>query len=363
MLAHTLRALEACPEIAAVVIAAREEDRAAIAAVVQEARVQKVAGIVAGGSTRQESVHQGVLAAPADCPLVAVHDGARPLVRPDQISACIAAAERTGGALLALPITDTLKETGPSGARVRRTLDRRTIWAAQTPQIFRRDWLLEAHARGAADPYQATDDCELVERLGYPIEVVAGVVENLKITTAQDYQRAERILREREGMEGRQGMLRMGFGHDAHQLGPGRPLILGGIEVPHDQGLVGHSDADVLLHALVDALLGAIAGGDIGQLFPSSDPAYRNADSRIFLRRAAECVRERGMRIVNVDVTLVAQEPKISPYVPPMRAVIAKDLDLDLDRVSVKATTTDHLGYPGRKEGMAAYAVAVVSEV
>lgn len=362
MLARTLQALEAAPEIGAIVIAARTEEHTAIAALVQDAQVRKVTAIVAGGSTRQRSVYQGLLAVPPEYPLIAVHDGARPLVSHAEITACVAAASRVGGALLAVPMTDTLKEVDPVSKRVCRTLDRQRIWAAQTPQIFRRDWLLAAHERAMAKGYDATDDCDLVERLGHPVEVVASSVENLKITTPQDYRRAERIVREREGTERHPGAVRVGFGHDAHRLVPGRALMLGGVQVPHTRGLAGHSDADVLLHALVDALLGAIAGGDIGQLFPPSDMRYKDADSRIFVRRAAEYVRERGMEIASVDLTLVAQEPKIAPFVPQMRAVIAETLAVALVQVSVKATTTEGLGYTGTAEGMAAYAVATLCE-
>lgn len=362
VLAHTLAALEACPEVAAIVIAVRDQEREAIHALVRAHGIGKVCRVVAGGGTRQESVYRGAQAAPEGIPLVAVHDGARPLVIPGQVTACIEAAARAGGALLALPVTDTLKDVGPDG-RVRRTLDRRNVWAAQTPQVFRRDWLLDAHARAEADRHQATDCCDLVARLGYPVEVVPGSPENIKITSPQDFAVAERILRERGGREPGMAGVRVGFGYDVHRLVPGRALVLGGVRVPCERGLEGHSDADVLLHAVADALLGAVAAGDIGRLFPPSDPAYKDADSRIFLRRAGECVRERGMRILSVDATLVAQAPKIAPYVPEMRAAIAETLQIELDRVSVKATTTEGLGYAGRGEGMAAQAVATVCEV
>lgn len=362
MLAHTLRALEACPEIDAVVIACQPAERETIADLVATAGARRVVDIVTGGETRQDSVYRGVLAAPGEPELIVVHDGARPLVAPEQVSACIAAAARVGGALLALPVTDTLKEVAPRTGRVRQTLDRSTVWAAQTPQVFRRDWLLEGHARAAAEKYQATDDADLVARLGHPVEVVPGSPDNLKITNADDFTRAERILREREGKRYPGGGVRVGYGHDAHRLVPGRPLVLGGVVVPYERGLAGHSDADVLLHALTDAILGAIAGGDIGQLFPPTDPAYKDADSRVFLRRAGECVRERAMRLVSVDATLVAQAPKIAPHVPAMRAAIAACLDIALEQVSVKATTTEGMGFTGSGEGMEAHAVATVCE-
>lgn len=360
VLAHTLAALSACPQVAEIVLAARPGEEADITALVDQAGVARPVRIVAGGATRQQSVYRGLLAAPEQYPLVAVHDGARPLVRPEEISACIDAAARVGGALLAVPVSDTVKQVG--AGLVVRTLERRCLWAAQTPQVFRRDWLLEAHAAAAADGYEGTDDAELVERLGRPVAVVPGSPENLKVTTRQDLVVAERILEERRGAPRRGGNVRIGFGHDAHRLVPGRALVLGGVTIPYERGLAGHSDADVILHALVDAILGAAAAGDIGQLFPPTDPAYRDADSRLFLRRAAECVRERGMRIVSVDATLVAQAPRIAPHIPAMRAAIAETLGIDVECVSVKATTTEGMGYTGTGEGMAAYAVATVSD-
>jgi len=339
----------------------REQERETIHALVRAHGIRKVREVVAGGASRQESVYHGVQAVPEEIPLVAVHDGARPLILPDQITACVEAAAQVGGALLAIPVTDTLKEVDPDG-RVCRTLDRSHVWRAQTPQVFRRGWLLEAHRRAAAEGHQATDCCDLLERLGYPVQVVPGSPENIKITSPQDFAVAERILRERNGQEPGMAGVRVGFGYDVHRLAPGRALVLGGVRIPYDRGLEGHSDADVLLHALADALLGAVAAGDIGRLFPPTDPAYRDADSRLFLRRAGECVRERGMCILAVDATLMAEAPKIAPYVPKMRALIAETLQIELDRVSVKATTTEGMGYTGRGEGMAAQAVVTVCE-
>jgi len=361
VLARTLAALDACPEIAAIILAVREQEREAICALVRAHGIRKVREVVAGGASRQESVYHGVQAVPDEIPLVAVHDGARPLILPSQITACIEEAARVGAALLALPVTDTLKEVDPEG-QVRRTLDRSCVWRAQTPQVFRRDWLLDAHRRAAAEGYQATDCCDLLERLGYPVKVVPGSPENIKITSPQDFAIAEGILRERSGQKPGMAGVRVGFGYDAHRLAPGRALVLGGVRIPYERGLEGHSDADVLLHAVTDALLGAIAAGDIGRLFPPTDPAYKDADSRLFLRRAGECVRERGMRILCVDATLMAEAPKIAPYVPQMRAAIAETLQIELDRVSVKATTTEGMGFTGRGEGMAAQAVATVCE-
>ncbi|MDH7570304.1 MAG: 2-C-methyl-D-erythritol 4-phosphate cytidylyltransferase [Armatimonadota bacterium] len=362
VLARTLAVLDRCPDIQEVVVAARAEDVGVVREVAVGAVLSKPVEVVTGGATRQDSVYRALQATHPGCELVAVHDGARPLVTPEQVAACIAAAARVGGALLALPVTDTLKEVCPRERRVQGTLNRDVVWAAQTPQVFRRDWLMEAHQRAAADGYLATDDCDLVTRLNYPVEVVPGSGENLKITTAGDFLTAEWIVRQREGFRLRAGAVRVGFGFDAHRLEPGRPLVLGGVNIPYPRGLAGHSDADVVLHALVDALLGAIAAGDIGQHFPPTNEAYRDADSRHFLRYAGRLVRERGMQIVAVDATLIAQAPKIAPYVPQMRAEIAAALEIDLDQVSVKATTTEGMGFTGSGEGMAAQAVATVCE-
>lgn len=306
---------------------------------------------VAGGATRQESTHRGLEALAATPPQrVLVHDAARPLASPGLVDRVLHALERHDAALPVVPVVDTLKlvEGGMlAGERPRDGLAR-----AQTPQGFRFEVILAAHRQlaGAA----MTDDTALVAALGVPVRAVAGEERNLKITTPDDMAEAQRRLAGAPRW-------RTATGFDVHRLVPGRRLVLGGIEIPHELGLEGHSDADVVLHALTDALLGCIAAGDIGLHFPPSDPRWREAASDRFLAHARDLVRGTGGTIEHVDVTVLCERPKIGPHRDAMRASIACILDLPVDRVSVKATTTERLGFTGRGEGIAAQAVATVA--
>ncbi len=316
-----------------------------------------------GGATRQESCRRG-LAALADQPpdLVLIHDAARPLVDAATIDRVVAALDRTPGAIAAIPVVDTLKR-GSDGTS-RGTVDRRDLWQAQTPQGFHYAPLCAAHARAAAEGAEATDDAAVAELAGLTVALVLGSPDNLKITTADDLSRAHRLLAmptpDAAAASPPAPEVRVGTGFDVHRFGPGAAVWLCGVAVPHDQGLVGHSDADVGLHALTDAILGALAAGDIGQHFPPSDPRWRGCDSAVFLRHAAGMVRARGGRIAHADVTLICERPKIGPHRAAMQTRLAGLLDLSPDRVSVKATTTERLGFTGRGEGIAAQAAATL---
>jgi 2-C-methyl-D-erythritol 4-phosphate cytidylyltransferase/2-C-methyl-D-erythritol 2,4-cyclodiphosphate synthase len=307
---------------------------------------------VLGGASRQQSVLNGLEALAGEAPdFVAVHDGARPFVRPVDIAACLAAASASGidGAVLGVRLSDTVKRTGADGAVVD-TIPRANLWRAQTPQIFRYTSLLKAHreaaALGQSEATALTDDAAVAERAGLKVVMVEGREDNRKITTAEDL----RITME----------TRTAFGFDVHGFGPGTAVMLGGIAVPHTHTLAGHSDADVALHALTDAVLGSIGAGDIGKHFPPSDPQWRGVSSDRFLRHAVELLLARGGRIVHLDLTLVCEAPKIGPHRDAMVASIARIAGVDADRVSVKATTTEKLGFTGRREGIAAQAVATV---
>ena len=308
---------------------------------------------VAGGTTRQESVLRGLEAlAATGAETVLIHDGARPLVDAGTIARTLAAVAPGRGAIAAVPLSDTLK-IGRDGA-ARAGPDRTGLWRAQTPQAFRFADILPAHRARAGAEF--TDDAAVAEAAGLEVALVPGAEDNIKITAPGDFARAERILL------GRLGETRVGSGFDVHAFATeaGRPLMLCGVAVPHGRGLAGHSDADVGLHALTDALLGAVAAGDIGQHFPPSDPQWRGMASEHFLRHAASLVGGRGGVIAHVDVTLVCEAPKIAPYRAAMQARIADILGVAADRVSVKATTTEKLGFTGRGEGIAAQAVATV---
>jgi 2-C-methyl-D-erythritol 4-phosphate cytidylyltransferase/2-C-methyl-D-erythritol 2,4-cyclodiphosphate synthase len=349
VLRHTLEAYRSAPQINSlrVVIAPGDEThyRAAVAGL-------DLPQPVLGGVSRQQSVLNGLEALAGEAPdFVAVHDGARPFVRPVDITACLAAASApgVGGAVLGVRLADTLKRADATGAIVD-TVPRTNLWRAQTPQVFRYKALLQAHrdaaALGQSEATALTDDAAVAERAGLKVVMVEGSEDNRKITTAEDL----RITME----------TRTAFGFDVHGFGPGNAVMLGGIAIPHTQTLAGHSDADAALHALTDAVLGTIGAGDIGKHFPPSDPQWRGASSDRFLRHAVELLAARGGRIVHLDLTLVCESPKIGPHRDAMVASIARIAGVDPDRVSVKATTTEQLGFTGRREGIAAQAVATV---
>jgi 2-C-methyl-D-erythritol 4-phosphate cytidylyltransferase/2-C-methyl-D-erythritol 2,4-cyclodiphosphate synthase len=306
---------------------------------------------VPGGATRQQSVRNGLEALAAQAPdFVLIHDAARPFVSRALIARLVSAL--TNGADCAIPllaVADTLKLEREPG--VWTTVPRDGLMRAQTPQGFRFDKILAAHRRHA--DAAVTDDMALAELAGMTIAAVAGEEGNLKITTAEDFAYAERM------MSGT-AEFRTGSGIDAHRFVAGDHVWLCGVRVPHDMGLEGHSDADAGLHALTDAILGALGSGDIGLHFPSEDPRWRGAPSARFLEHAAELVREAGAAVVHVDVTLICERPKVTPHRDAMRARIAKILELDMSRISVKATTTDGMGFTGRREGLAAQAVATL---
>lgn len=307
---------------------------------------------VAGGDERQESVRMGLEALREAAPAsVLVHDAARPNVDPETIQRVVTALANHPGAIAAVPATDTLKRSDAAG-RIGETVDRSGIWRAQTPQGFQFGPLLEAHRRHAERRF--TDDAAVAEAAGLAVALVAGSEDNLKVTTEDDFARAARLL-----MASNQ--IRIGSGFDVHRFTAGDAVTLCGVTIPHDRGLAGHSDADVGLHALTDALLGAIGEADIGAHFPPSDPQWAGAPSAVFLRHARSLIAARGGAIVNVDVTLICERPAIAPHRAAMRAAIAALLEVDVDRVGVKATTTERLGFTGRGEGIAAQAVASVT--
>jgi 2-C-methyl-D-erythritol 4-phosphate cytidylyltransferase/2-C-methyl-D-erythritol 2,4-cyclodiphosphate synthase len=348
LLRHTLRALASHRRISGVLAVIHPDDRAHYD---EAARGLDLLPPVLGGAQRQDSVRLGLESlAGTDPDVVAIHDGARPFVDAALIDRVLDAVERAPGAIPALPVADTIKR-GRDG-RIVETVERSQLWRAQTPQAFRFREILAAHR--AALGLELSDDAAVAERSGLAISLVVGSETNLKVTTPDDLARAESVLL------ARLGDVRTGQGFDVHPLGPGDHVWLCGIKVPHDRALIGHSDADVGLHAITDAILGALGAGDIGQHFPPSDPRWQGAASDQFLRHAALLVTERGGRIAHVDVTLICERPKVSPHRQAMIARIAEILGLAPDRISVKATTTEKLGFAGREEGIAAQAIATI---
>ena len=311
---------------------------------------------VRGGATRTESVRNGLQALPTDCDLVAVHDAARPFWPLNRWDQLVEEALRTGGAILSVPLADTIKRA--RGERCT-TVDRRGLWAAQTPQVFRAKLLREAHVQAERDAYSGTDDAELVERIGGAVAIVPSTRANFKITTPEDWEQAERMAMTTQRVH----PLRVGLGYDAHRLGGDGALMLGGMQLAPAGGLIGHSDGDVLLHAICDALLGAAALGDIGRHFPPGDPEFAGIDSRVLVRRTRAILHDAGFRVHQIDAVVMAEAPRLAPHIEAMRSVIAGDLGIEPAMVSVKATTTEKMGFVGRGEGIAAQAiVTVVSE-
>jgi 2-C-methyl-D-erythritol 4-phosphate cytidylyltransferase / 2-C-methyl-D-erythritol 2,4-cyclodiphosphate synthase len=308
-----------------------------------------------GGATRQASVHAGLEALTGDKPdIVLIHDAARPFVNAAVISRAIEAAGRTGAAVPAIPIADTIKMVDDTG-NVEATPERARLRIAQTPQAFRYDVILEAHRRAARDGRSDfTDDAALAEWAGLTVATFEGDPANMKLTTPEDF------VREEARLSASLGDIRTGTGYDVHAFGDGDHLMLCGVRVPHTRGFRAHSDGDVGLHALVDAILGALADGDIGSHFPPSDMKWKDASSDRFLKYAVDRVTARGGRIGNLEVTMICERPKIGPLRDTMRARIAEIADLDISRVAVKATTSERLGFTGREEGIAATASATI---
>ena len=326
MIVRTVRAFQNCDAISEIVVVTRQDLILPITSLC--AQMDKVQAVVAGGSSRQESVHLGLNALSDKCKLAAIHDGARPLISWQVIDRVVRAANTYGAAAPAIPVKDTIKVV--QGGVVKETPDRASLQAVQTPQVFDFDILRGALKKAKQDGAQVTDDCSAVERMGMAVKIVEGEERNLKVTTPLDLKIA--------------------------------PLLLEGVKIPYEKGLLGHSDADVLLHAVSDALLGAAGLGDIGVHFPDTDPKYKGADSLLLLQTVGQKVKAQGYRISNIDVTMIAQRPKLKDYIPQMVRNIARVLELEPSRVNVKATTEEKLGFTGEGLGMSCHAVCLLEE-
>ncbi|WP_341897929.1 bifunctional 2-C-methyl-D-erythritol 4-phosphate cytidylyltransferase/2-C-methyl-D-erythritol 2,4-cyclodiphosphate synthase [Ferrovibrio terrae] len=354
LLRHSVEALLGHGAIARVAVVIHPDDSGAYE--------QAVAGLTGdprlmppclGGAARQDSVRLGLEAMAHDLPAhVLIHDAARPFLRHVYIDRLLAMLKQAPGAVLAIPVVDTLKRDDSGYARS--GVERQGLWRVQTPQAFRFSDILTAHRQSAG--LALTDDAAVAERAGLAVRLVPGSEENFKVTEPEDFARAERQLLLRLAD------IRTGQGFDVHAFSdePGRKLTIGGLVIPHDKGLAGHSDADVALHALTDAILGALGAGDIGQHFPPSDARWKNADSAAFLQHAVSLLTARGGMLAHADVTIICEAPKIGPHRDAMRARIAAITGVAVDRISVKATTTEQLGFTGRREGIAAQAVATI---
>ena len=344
VLVRTVEAFLQTPEIKEIVVVTPSENRAELQ--------KRFPGIVFAdpGKTRLLSVKNGFLKTSTASQLVAVHDGARPLVEPAHISACLQAARQYGAAVLAVPVKDTVKVC--EGGFVQNTLDRAVLWAAQTPQCYRRPVLAEALEKFGQEE-GATDESQLVEKLGIKVRVVPSSYKNNKITTPEDLIFAEALLENSV-------IYRTGFGFDLHRLEPGRKLFIGGAEIPHTKGFLGHSDGDLVLHALCDAVLGALCAGEIGILFPPTDESIKGISSVKIVKKVLEIVRARHAQIEHIDATIITQEPKIKPHYETVRKSLAEVFEMPLENVSFKSKSHEHVGEIGRGEAAMCHAVATL---
>lgn len=333
-----------CDEI---IVVASEEN---IPAFSQELKDIEEVRVIKGGETRGESAYKGVLAASGD--FVLIHDGARPLVTEEIIKDTVEAAIKTGAAAAGVSPKDTIKVVTEENV-IKNTVDRSLAILIQTPQVFCRADIKEAYEKFG---FLETDDCALMEKAGKKVFVTSGSYENIKLTTTEDIFTATQIIKSRTGGAG----MKVGTGFDTHKLAVGRDLIIGGVKIPHEKGLLGHSDADVLCHAVIDALFGAAALGDIGSHFPDTDEKYKGADSIALLREAAQLVREKGYEIGNVDSTIIVQKPKMAPHIEKMCENLALAMGISKENVSVKAKTNEQMGFTGREEGIEARAIVLL---
>ncbi len=358
VLVHTVRAVSQVAEVGDIVLVVPGEHCGWAEELVAEYSLDKVRGVVAGGRRRQDSVQAGLETVPPSTGLVVVHDGVRPCITPELIGRCIAVARDTGAAMAAVPVKDTLKSVSRDH-RVTGTVDREPLWQAQTPQVVRADLLRQAFVEANRLGVTCTDEAALLELIGVFMTVVPGSEKNIKITRPDDLRLAEAFM-DKNRADFSPCALRVGHGFDVHRLVEGRSLVLGGVSIPHSLGLLGHSDADVLTHALCDALLGAMGQGDIGRHFPDTDDKYRGINSLYLLEKVVSLASAEGFALVNADITVMAERPRLSGYIPEMEKRLAAVCRVAPEVINCKATTTEKLGFVGREEGIAAQAVVLL---
>lgn len=357
ILIRSIKAFAQCPAIHRIVLAVAADQvhqvKKLLAEFLTDKTRQKIR-LTQGGATRQQSVMAGLDAMPEDIEFILVHDGARPLVSRELINSCLDKTREEGAAIAAIPVNDTLKQTD-ANSLISRTIERSSIFRAQTPQGAQRQLLTQAYRVAEKDNFTGTDEASLLEHAGIPVTIVAGEEGNIKITRPDD-------LRIARGLLGEESMLRIGHGFDAHRLVKGRPLVIGGETIDYSLGLLGHSDADVLSHALIDAILGALGEGDIGRHFPDTDDRYKGINSLTLLNETIGLTKDSGYEITNADLTIICQRPKLAPYIKKMRQNLAAACGTAAKIINIKATTTEKMGYTGREEGIAAHAVVLLQE-
>ncbi|OGP88210.1 MAG: hypothetical protein A2031_04690 [Deltaproteobacteria bacterium RBG_19FT_COMBO_43_11] len=353
VLVHALKVFQEAKVINEIVLVLPKDDVASSKQLINNYCLTKVTAVVAGGRQRQDSVRNGLAAISSKCDVVIIHDAVRPFVREELINKVVAAAKTTGAASVGVKAKDTIKETKKNNT-VATTIPRKNLWLTQTPQAFKFELLKKAYKVAYDKKYYGTDDASLVERVGKKIKMIEGSYENIKITTPEDMIIAEALMKEKSGSKIN---YRSGFGYDSHEFAMGRKLILGGVVIPYYKGLQGHSDADVLIHAICDALLGAAGSGDIGRHFPDKDPAYKDISSITLLERVKKITEEKRFSINNVDATVIMEMPKLAPYVAQMAFNISRVLDIAEKDVSIKAKSNEGMGFIGRGEGVAVFSI------
>lgn len=359
ILVHTIRAFQQVAEISSIIVVVPEKHIPITQNMVAEYQLDKVTAITAGGTLRQDSVKAGLKLVSEETDFIVVHDGARPLITPSLIESCLTAAHETGAAMVAIPVKDTLKDVDRNH-NIRHTVDRSTLWQAQTPQVVRADILKAAFTEADQTSFVGTDEASFLEQISHPMCVVEGSERNIKITRPEDLRIAEALLMEKQSGISNAILQKIGHGYDAHRFCEGRPLILGGVTISHPLGLLGHSDADVLTHALCDAILGALGEGDIGNHFPDSDPQYKGISSILLLEKVISLASEKGYTISNADITVIAQKPKLAPHFPDMKKNLSAACGVSLEQINVKGTTTEQMGFTGREEGISCHAAVLL---
>lgn len=358
VLVHTLKVFQQAEIIDEIILVLPPDDVAsAQQQLINKYGLTKVTAVVAGGKERQDSVRNGLATITGEYDIVVIHDAVRPFVTEESIKQVVYAAKTTGAASAGVKAKDTIKETKKNNL-VAATIPRQNLWLTQTPQAFKFELLKKAYTAAYSDKYYGTDDASLIERIGAKVKMIDGSYENIKITTPEDLIMAEALMKNKSG----EMNFRNGFGYDCHRFAYGRKFILGGVEIPFDKGLQGHSDADALLHAICDALLGAAGCGDIGRHFPDTDSAYKDIPSITLLKRVKIIIEEKGFSINNIDATVVMEMPKLSPYAAQMVSNIARALDIAETAVNIKAKTNEGMGFIGQNEGVAVFAIAMVIE-
>jgi 2-C-methyl-D-erythritol 4-phosphate cytidylyltransferase / 2-C-methyl-D-erythritol 2,4-cyclodiphosphate synthase len=356
VLVHTLKVFQQAKIIDEIILVLPPDDVAsAQKQLINKYGLTKVTAVVAGGKERQDSVKNGLSAISGKCDIVIIHDAVRPFVTQELIKQVVAAAKTTGAAAVGVKAKDTIKETKKDNL-VAATIPRQNLWLTQTPQAFKFELLKKAYTAAYRGKYYGTDDASLAEKIGAKVKMIDGSYENIKITTPEDLIMAEALMKKKGG----EMNFRNGFGYDSHRFAYGRKFILGGVEIPFNKGLQGHSDADALLHAICDALLGAASCGDIGRHFPDTDAEYKDISSIILLERVKKIIEIKGFSINNVDATVVMEKPKLAPYAAQMVSNIARTLEITETAVNIKAKTNESMGFVGRDEGMAVFAVATI---